>query len=311
MSDLGHGRPPPAPRGSEPPADLPPARRSAKTRPAPPSQAAVPLLVGAMQRQAASPTGLDALAGALDRDHDGSILDDIGGFLGSGGTVGRGAGILGHVLGARQDNVAASAGQVHRSRRRQHRCSSWPCSLPSSWAPSGAPRGRPRRAPAGSPTSSAEPPGRWTSRPRTSCRRWGGCSTPTATAPRSTTSRRSPAAFFGEAVAARPTDTGPAPAGPARPPGLGRCRLPSHVSESPPGAVAGPPRRDPREPRAHPGRLDRRPPHRARRGPGRRPAAPSSPGSASTASGPRTSSARSPPRGWPGGSRPRTGAFGS
>ena len=73
--------------------------------------AAVPLLVGALQREASSPAGLDSLAGALDRDHDGSILDDIGGFLGSGGAAGSGAGILGHVLGSRQGNVAASLGR--------------------------------------------------------------------------------------------------------------------------------------------------------------------------------------------------------
>lgn len=74
-------------------------------------KAALPLLVGAMQRQASSPGGLDSLAGALDRDHDGSVLDDIGGFLGSGGSAAAGAGILGHVLGGRQSNVAASLGK--------------------------------------------------------------------------------------------------------------------------------------------------------------------------------------------------------
>jgi hypothetical protein len=76
-------------------------------------KAAVPLLVGALQRGASSPTGLDSLAGALDRDHDGSVLDDIGGFLGGGGggAAGAGAGILGHVLGSRQNNVAASLGK--------------------------------------------------------------------------------------------------------------------------------------------------------------------------------------------------------
>jgi hypothetical protein len=73
-------------------------------------QAAVPLLVGALQRQASNPASVDSLAGALDRDHDGSILDDIGGFLGSGGSA-AGGGILGHVLGSRQDNVAASLGR--------------------------------------------------------------------------------------------------------------------------------------------------------------------------------------------------------
>lgn len=74
-------------------------------------KAAVPLLMGAMQRNAASPAGLDSLAGALDRDHDGSILDDIGGFLGGGGSSSAGAGILGHLLGSRQSNVAASLGK--------------------------------------------------------------------------------------------------------------------------------------------------------------------------------------------------------
>ena len=74
-------------------------------------KAALPLLVGAMQRQAASPGGLDALAGALDRDHDGSVLDDIGSFLGGEGSAAAGAGILGHVLGGRQTNVATSLGK--------------------------------------------------------------------------------------------------------------------------------------------------------------------------------------------------------
>jgi len=73
-------------------------------------QAAVPLLLGALQRQTASPGGLQSLTGALDRDHDGSILDDIGGFLGGGGSA-AGGGILGHVLSSRQDNVAASLGK--------------------------------------------------------------------------------------------------------------------------------------------------------------------------------------------------------
>jgi hypothetical protein len=54
---------------------------------APPQQteravaAALPLLVGALQRNAASPQGADALAGALERDHDGSVVDDVPGFF--------------------------------------------------------------------------------------------------------------------------------------------------------------------------------------------------------------------------------------
>jgi hypothetical protein len=45
-------------------------------------QAALPLLLGALAKNSASSGGADALAGALDRDHDGSILDDLhGSFL--------------------------------------------------------------------------------------------------------------------------------------------------------------------------------------------------------------------------------------
>jgi hypothetical protein len=57
-------------------------------------EAALPALVGGLARNAtASPEGAASLAGALDRDHDGSILDDLGGLLG-GGSSGLG-GLLG------------------------------------------------------------------------------------------------------------------------------------------------------------------------------------------------------------------------
>lgn len=65
-------------------------------------QAAVPLLMGALASNARRPEGASSLLGALDRDHDGSILDDLGGFLGGGGDSGAGAGILGHVLGSKK-----------------------------------------------------------------------------------------------------------------------------------------------------------------------------------------------------------------
>ncbi|MEM6490960.1 MAG: DUF937 domain-containing protein [Pseudomonadota bacterium] len=50
--------------------------------------------------------GASALLGALDRDHDGSILDDLPALLGGGAAQSQGAGILGHVLGSRQDMAA-------------------------------------------------------------------------------------------------------------------------------------------------------------------------------------------------------------
>jgi len=73
-------------------------------------QAAVPLLVAALRRNAASPQGRGALHSALESDHDGSILDDVAGFLGGGGS-GAGDAILGHVLGAQKSSVAASLGR--------------------------------------------------------------------------------------------------------------------------------------------------------------------------------------------------------
>lgn len=71
--------------------------------------AALPALVGALARNAQSPDGAASLAGALDRDHDGSVLNDLPALLGSGGG-GAGAGILGHILGGKQSAVAGGIG---------------------------------------------------------------------------------------------------------------------------------------------------------------------------------------------------------
>jgi hypothetical protein len=65
---------------------------------------ALPVLLNALSRNTVSSSGADSLLGALGRDHDGSILDDIGGFLGN-ASAGPGDGILGHVLGGRRGNV--------------------------------------------------------------------------------------------------------------------------------------------------------------------------------------------------------------
>ncbi|MCB1151020.1 DUF937 domain-containing protein [bacterium] len=67
--------------------------------------AALPLLLGALSRNAESNQGAASLGAALERDHDGSILDNAAGFFGSGDTS-MGAGILKHVLGAKQDRAA-------------------------------------------------------------------------------------------------------------------------------------------------------------------------------------------------------------
>lgn len=79
-------------------------------------QAALPMLLSGLTRNASQAGGANALLGALQRDHDGSLLDDLGGLLGgsAGGPVVNGAGILGHVLGDRtapaQTAVAHASG---------------------------------------------------------------------------------------------------------------------------------------------------------------------------------------------------------
>jgi hypothetical protein len=71
---------------------------------------ALGVLSGALAGNAAKAKGAAALDQALAKDHDGSILDKVGEFLGSGGS-GPGAAILGHVLGSKQEAVAGALGQ--------------------------------------------------------------------------------------------------------------------------------------------------------------------------------------------------------
>jgi len=71
---------------------------------------ALPLLIAALARNTSTPSGANALDQAVARDHDGSILDDIGGFLNSGNTA-EGAGILGHVFGNQQNSVEGALAQ--------------------------------------------------------------------------------------------------------------------------------------------------------------------------------------------------------
>lgn len=72
---------------------------------------ALPMLVAALANNSSDRQGASSLLGALDRDHDGSILDDVAGFLGQGDTSG-GEGILGHVLGRRQTVAAQGVSRM-------------------------------------------------------------------------------------------------------------------------------------------------------------------------------------------------------
>lgn len=74
-------------------------------------ETALPVLLGGIARNAQDGAGASSLLAALDRDHDGSVLDDIGDLLTSGGGA-AGTGILGHVFGDRVDHVQSGLGQA-------------------------------------------------------------------------------------------------------------------------------------------------------------------------------------------------------
>jgi len=66
--------------------------------------AALPLLLGAFARNSDSTQGAEALHGALAKDHDGSVLDNLAGYLGA-PNLDDGSGIVRHAFGDRQAAV--------------------------------------------------------------------------------------------------------------------------------------------------------------------------------------------------------------
>ena len=76
---------------------------------------ALPVLLGAMKKNAQTQEGASGLLGALSNKHDGSILDNLGSLLGGGNVdqsvMNDGAGILGHVLGGKQPVVENTLSQ--------------------------------------------------------------------------------------------------------------------------------------------------------------------------------------------------------
>lgn len=81
-------------------------------------QAALPMMLGALTRQGGSQQGAASLLNVLDRDGDGSIMDDLAGFLAGGGasaatqrgSAAGGGGLLDVFFGGKSDAVAKTLG---------------------------------------------------------------------------------------------------------------------------------------------------------------------------------------------------------
>ncbi|MEM7707571.1 MAG: DUF937 domain-containing protein [Pseudomonadota bacterium] len=67
-------------------------------------QMALPVILGQLNRNAQSPDQVGGLAAALDKDHDGSILDNLGGFL-SQNPSDRDNRMVDHIFGGRRQAV--------------------------------------------------------------------------------------------------------------------------------------------------------------------------------------------------------------
>src|SRR5688572_19093457 len=81
-------------------------------------QIGVPLIVAALERNASQPQGAASLHQAINNDHDGSVLDNVMGYLGNPQSA-NGAGILSHVFGnqrpAIENNLAQATGMDQSS----------------------------------------------------------------------------------------------------------------------------------------------------------------------------------------------------
>ncbi len=72
--------------------------------------AAIPFIVSALAKNSSTEEGASSLKNALDRDHDGSILDNLSDLI-QNPAIGNGQGILKHVLGGKQEVAQNLIGQ--------------------------------------------------------------------------------------------------------------------------------------------------------------------------------------------------------
>lgn len=80
-------------------------------------QAALPMLLGGLARNASSPNGAASLDNALN-DHRGGLMENLGGLLGN-AEAGAGAGILGHIFGQKRATVETGVGEATGLKQQQ------------------------------------------------------------------------------------------------------------------------------------------------------------------------------------------------
>lgn len=80
---------------------------------------ALPMIMGALNRNTSEASGAEALAGALQRDHDGSILENLSHALAAPETIEDGNAILGHVMGERHGQVVDSVARATQTDKEQ------------------------------------------------------------------------------------------------------------------------------------------------------------------------------------------------
>ncbi|MEJ7862840.1 MAG: DUF937 domain-containing protein [Pyrinomonadaceae bacterium] len=73
-------------------------------------QMALPMILSAMAKNAAQPSGAESLNNALQENHNGGILNDLGGYLNAPNSN-DGIGILGHIFGQKQGAAAQQVSQ--------------------------------------------------------------------------------------------------------------------------------------------------------------------------------------------------------